>query len=404
MNRQPLRFIDHIMLWIRWRWFLIGAVFCSAVLTAGISIILPKTYRASAIVMPPFDSGSGLSFLSGINVDIFGTNEIASSGLITLLKSRTFQDSVNARIDLVKHYQVKDVEQAYKALENHLFVDLETEETFGAVSVISFQVNVNDRDPQYAADLLHVIVEEWDKLTVELNQRTASLRRQFVETNLRQNSSELAAGQDSLRAFQERHGLASIEAQVTGTVSTAMALGRKIADARVAVQVMEKVFQPDYPELQRGRLKLQQLLAEEQKMKEAGDGSGLMLPLSTAPEISLEFARLYRQAKMLETMNDILVQQYEQARFQEMKNIPALRIVDRGSVPLHKYRPKRLILVIIASLSGFFLAVVVMYFRQYLANIRGTEDYRWVEEIAAELRHDRNWITGRWRRGGKSSP
>jgi uncharacterized protein involved in exopolysaccharide biosynthesis len=147
---------------------------------------------------------------------------------------------------------------------------------------------------------------------------------------------------------------------------------------------------------------LQQLLAEEQKMKSAGEGSSLLLPLNTAPEISLEFARLYRQAKMLETMNDILVQQYEQARFQEMKNIPALRIVDKGSLPLHKFRPKRFMLVLIASISGFFLAVVVMYFREHLARVRGTEEYRWVDEIVSEFKHDRDRLRKRWQRGGKS--
>jgi uncharacterized protein involved in exopolysaccharide biosynthesis len=404
MSRKPLRFTEHLTLWIRRRWFLIGAAFWTAVLTAALSLVLPKTFRAVAIVLPPYDGASALPFLGGLNVDIFGANEVSSSGLATLLKSRTLKDRVNARLDLVKHYKVKDVELAYGSFDDHLFIDMETEESFGAITIVSFQVAITDRDRFFAAQLLNAVVEEWDKLTIELNQRTASLRRQFVEQNLRENNVELAAGQDSLRAFQERHGLASIEAQVTGTVSSAMALQRKIADARVAVQIMEKVFQPDYPELMRARLKLQQLLAEEQKMKNDTSGSGLLLPLDTAPELSLNFARLYRQMKMLETMNDILVQQYEQARFQEMKDMPALRIVDKGAVPLRKYKPKRIILVMIASMSAFFLAVVAVYFQHYLERIQGTEESRWVNEVVGHLKTDLDRFRNRFRRNREPAP
>jgi capsule polysaccharide export protein KpsE/RkpR len=354
-------------------------------------------------VLPPFEKGVNLPFMGQLDIDVFGANEISSQGLLTLLKSRNLKDRINKRMDLVKHYHTKDLDLAYKEFDNHLAIEIETQESIGQISVISFAIHILDRNPQFAVDLLHVVLEEWDKFTIELNQNTAGLRRQFVEQNLREKGMELAESQDSLIAFQERNGLASIDDQVSGTVNSAMQLGRQIAETRVAVQVMEQLFQPDYPELQRARIKLQELLKEEEKIRTTGGESGLLLPLGTAPEIGLQFARLYYRTKMLETMSGILAQQYEQARFQELKDLPALRIVDRGVLPIRKYKPKRFILVLIASMSAFFLALLAVYFMHYIESVQGTEEQQWVSEAGASLKADYHRIF-MWRRNKPNSP
>lgn len=394
MNRQPLRFVDHLTLWIRWRWFLIGITLAAAVLTAALSFLLPKTYRASALVLPPKESSAlvGLPILSGMDIDILGGNTVPAAGLLTLLKSSNLKERINRQVDLIDHYKAKDIEEAYRAFDDHLSSEIETQQGFGQSELISVSVYFLDRDPQFAAKALNALISEWDRLTIDLNQRGARLRREFVEEHLRQNNLDLVASQDSLRRFEEEHGLASIEGQVTGTVSTAMALERQITNARISVQVMEKLYQPDNPDLKRAQIRLDQLLQEERKIKSSDGSNGLLLPINTAPEISLQYARLYREAKMQEAINDILVQQYQQARYQEVNDIPPLRIVDRGVTPLHKFKPKRIILVIVAGMSSFFLAVILMYFFNYLEQIRGTEDYRWVEEILKELKTDRDRV------------
>jgi len=388
MASLPKSFIDHVTLWMRWRWFLIGIVFCAALLTAVVSSLMPKTYRSTAIVLPPFEGGTALPFLGGVSVDIFGGNEIPVSGLATLLKSRSLKDRVHSRIDLKEHYKKDILEKAYSAFEDHLDVEIEGEESFGAVSVVAFKIHVLDRDPEFCARLLNVVIEEWDRLCVELNRRGAMLRRQFVEENLLETSADLAAAEDSLRSLKERYGIASLEAQVEGTVTSAVALEQKITETRITIQVLEKLFQRSHPDLQRARLELQGLLQEQKKLRVAESGEGLLIPLDIAPEISLAFARQYRKVKTLEVIHEVLVRQYEQARIQELKDTPTLRIVDRGKVPEYKYKPKRIILVFIASLSAFFFAVLAMYFLNYVAQAKGSEEYSWIEEVIAHLEND----------------
>lgn len=388
MTSHPRTFTDHLTLWIRWRWLLIGSVFGAALLTAIISSFLPKTYRSSAVVLPPFEGRAALPFLEGISLDIFGVNEISTAGLVTLLKSRTLKDRVNQQIDLMEHYKKADIERAYAAFEDHLQVDIESEESFGAVTITAMQISVLDRDPEFAARMVNAVVGEWDKLCTEINRRGARLRREFVEENLWQVSSELAVSEDSLRAFQEEHGIASLGIQVQGTISAAMALEQEITQAKISVQVLEKLFGQGHPELKRAQLELRELQKAQEKYQMPSSEDQFLLPLNLAPEISLAYSRLLRRTRTLEAIHDVLVQNYEQARMQELKDTPALRIVDYGQVPLNKYRPKRIIMVVIAALSAFFMAMLLIYLLDYLNRVRGTEENQWIDEVTGHLRGD----------------
>ncbi len=402
MSAPFTRLSDHISLWFRWRWTIIKVVFAAAFITAIISLIIPKTYRSTAVVFPPYEGGMALPFMEGISIDIFGRNEIPASGLISLLKSRALKDRIHEKVDLIEHYEQDDIERAYEAFEEHIEVEIESEETFGKVTIIAIAVSILDYDPEYCARMVNLLMNNWDRLYIELSRHGASLRRQYVEENLHKTAADLAAVEDSLRAFQEEHGISSIEAQLEGTVQAAVMLEQKIIDTRIVVQVLGKLFQSNHPELQRAKMELQELYNQQKQLKQSDSDKTLLLPLGKAPEVSLAYTRIYRRVKTLEAINQILVQQYEQAKMQELKDTPAIRIVDYGEVPINKYKPKRAILVIIATFSALFMSLVLVYFLDYVNRNEGSEESRWLDEIIELLKSDFKKISGIFKLGTKN--
>ena len=384
----PKNITEHITLWVRWRWFIIGVVASTAILSLIISLIIPKTYRSTSVVLPPFEGGGALPFLEGLSIDIFGSNEVPSAALILLLKSRALKDQVNIRIDLREHYEEEDLELAYLAFEDHLEIELETEESFGMVSVIAVGVSVLDKDPEFCAKLVNVVVDEWRKLFLDINRRGASLRRRFLEENLFDIGANLAAAEDSLRRFQEEQGIAAFSEQVEGTIASAIELEQQVINVRIVVKVLEKLFQPNHPELKRVRMEYEELQKQLHKLKTPSDDESLLFPLGLAPEIGLQYARLLRRVKTNEAISTILVQQYEQAKLQELKDTPSIRIVDRGAVPTNKYRPRRLMLILIATFGSLMLIFPIIYFLDYTERVKGTEDSHWMEEIQSLLKDD----------------
>ncbi|MFH1862147.1 MAG: Wzz/FepE/Etk N-terminal domain-containing protein, partial [bacterium] len=320
MTSPPKNFTEHVTLWFRWRWFIIGVVFAAALLTLVISFILPKTYRSTAIVLPPFEGGVALPFLEGISVDIFGANEVPTTVLVTLLKSRALKDKIHEQINLIEHYKQDDLENAYDIFEEHIEVELESEENFGAVNIIALKIHFLDRDPKFCARMVNLLVDRWNDLCVDINRRGASLRRQYVEESLLKTNDELVVYEDSLRVFQERYGIFSMNAQVDGTIMQLADLEQKIAEARITVEVLQKLFGANHPDLQRAKLELQGLQVEQRKRSSAlSESEILRFPLNATPEISLEFYRRYRYVRMLEAVQQVLIQQYEQSKMQEIK-------------------------------------------------------------------------------------
>jgi tyrosine-protein kinase Etk/Wzc len=246
------------------------------------------------------------------------------------------------------------------------------------------------------------LINEWDGLYTELNRHGASLRRQYVEENLHQTGSELAVMEDSLRTFQEEHGISALEQQLEGTVASAVLLEQKIIDTRITIRVLEKILQSDHPELKRAKLELQEMYKQQKQFQESSNDETLLLPLGKAPEVSLAYARIFRRVQTLEAIYQILIQQFEQAKMQELKDTPAIRIVDYGKVPINKYKPKRAILVIIAFASSLFMSLIVVYFLDYLVQTRGSDESRWLEEIIQMLRNDLQKVKGHIGLGRKS--
>ena len=86
--------------------------------------------------------------------------------------------------------------------------------------------------------------------------------------------------------------------------------------------------------------------------------------------------RLLRDAKVQETLVELLTQQYEMARIQEAKDSPTVQVLDNASVPEKKAKPKILLIVMLSTLSGIFFSVFIAFLIEFLdkARFKGSID------------------------------
>ena len=75
----------------------------------------------------------------------------------------------------------------------------------------------------------------------------------------------------------------------------------------------------------------------------------------------MRWADLYRQVKIKETVFDLLTEQCELARIEEVKSIPSVRMIDSPSWPEKKSFPPRLIIMLaFTSLCVFGTAMFLV--------------------------------------------
>ena len=100
------------------------------------------------------------------------------------------------------------------------------------------------------------------------------------------------------------------------------------------------------------------------------DRRDFVIPFPKVPEVGIELVRLTRDAKVQETLVTLLIQQVEQARMAEARDIPVIQVLDRA-VPAERHSKPRLRLhLAIAGVTSLFTGIVAAFFIEYLRHTR----------------------------------
>src|SRR5216684_230082 len=139
---ERIHFPDHLIILAKSNWFIFKFVGCAAVLSVGISLLLPKTYTANAKIMPPQQNQSmgamaalsqlgPLAALAGQGLGLRNPSEI----YVAMLHSQTVADDLVDRFSLMSVYNKKLRVDARRRLEEL------TEISAGKGGVISVSVD-----------------------------------------------------------------------------------------------------------------------------------------------------------------------------------------------------------------------------------------------------------------------
>ena len=90
------------------------------------------------------------------------------------------------------------------------------------------------------------------------------------------------------------------------------------------------------------------------------ENGNLYPSLRQLPILAVRWADLYRQVKVKETVFDLLTEQCELARIEEVKSIPSVRVIDSPSWPEKKSFPPRLIIMLVFTCLCVFGAAMFL--------------------------------------------
>jgi tyrosine-protein kinase Etk/Wzc len=403
MEEKQITLIDYLKPLIKYRRFIIWFWIIAVVLSVLISLILPKTYIATAIIAPPSSSGDVTSLLSGLGVS-GGMGNLAAMMLgvptsadfyIDILHSRTVADALIDRFKLMDVYHKRYRVDTVKALDNRT----EIAKTKGDLVTIT----VEDKDPKQAADMANAYVEELDKLARQLGMSSAGRMRVFLEKQIGETKRELRTAEDNLRNFQTEHKMVAVDEQTKAMVEGAALLEGQLIAAQTELGILRSFSTENNPRVRLVNAKIAELKKQMnlmegtavypkpgktntlQKPTPAGTNNSFYIPLSQLPNLGLEFVRLYRDVKIQETVFELLTQQYEMARVNEAKDTQTIQIVDRAKIPDKKDKPKRSIIVLITAIVAFGLAIFIAFSHEYLNSMDAENKRRW-DNLKREFR------------------
>jgi LPS O-antigen subunit length determinant protein (WzzB/FepE family) len=101
--------------------------------------------------------------------------------------------------------------------------------------------------------------------------------------------------------------------------------------------------------------------------------------------LNYEYADLYRQTKIQDSVYEFLTQQYELARIREAKELPTVRVMDRAALPERKSGPFRSLIVILSTLFGVAFALCWLMGKNAWQQIPADDPRRMVAEDALRV-------------------
>ena len=314
-----------------WRQLLLVPL-AAGVLAIGVSALIPPTFTATTVFMPPQQNQSAaatavasLGALSSLVGGVAGVRTPADQ-YIALMQSVTVSDRIIDQFKLMTVYGKELRVDTRTALAKRVRINIGKKD--GLISV-----EVDDGSPQRAAEMANQYVTELQRMTAYLAVTEAQQRRVFFESRLEESRTKLTQAQEAMQAAGFNHGALNAEPR-----SAAEGYARLLAQATAAevrLQVLRGSLAEDAPEVRQQRATLGAL---REQLKRSESTSQLA---STGPG----YIGKFREFKYQETLFELFARQYELARVDESREGPLVQVVDVAQTPERKSAPRRTLIV-----------------------------------------------------------
>lgn len=396
------------LLWMRRRFVGLFIARCT-LLVALVVLIWPNKYESSISIMPPDTQSSSLAamataaasggaggasrgFPASIAADLLGMKN-QGSVYISILHSRTIQDRLINRFDLRKVYYIRRMVDTRKKLAER--TDVEEEKKSGVITI-----KVLDRSPVRARDMANAYVEELNRISAEINTTAAHRERVFVEGRLNQVKADMEKTAVQFSQFSSKNLAIDIKEQAKAMVGAAATLQGELIAAQTELEGLEQIYTDNNARVRVLRTKVEELKRQLNKMAGDADQSTQGQKSSSAdkevypsirqlPLLGVEYANLYRDLKVQETVFELLTQQFELAKIQEARELPVVRVLDSADVPERKASPKRGLIIFISAILAALLGSTLVLFGEYWNNINPASDHKVVLTTVGD--HCRNF-------------
>ncbi len=326
-------------------------------LALGYSFTIPPTYTAKTQFLPPQQQQSAaasmlasLGSLGGLAGAVGGIKNPADQ-FIAFMKSVTLQDSLIERFKLIERYEVKTKIDARLALTGSVRT------ASGKDGLIS--VEVDDKDPKFAAELANAHVEELDKLLSKLATSEAQQRRLFFEKQLTLAKDKLIQSEIALKATGVSGSV--LKSNPASAVAAVAGLQAAVTSQEVKLGAMRGYLAESAPDFKQAMSELANLRA--QLAKQEKDSPSIGGKTTTEGDYITKF----REFKYHETLFELFSKQFELAKVDEAREGAVIQVLDVAEAPERKAKPKKAMFAIIATLASGFALLLFVFVRQALA-------------------------------------
>jgi uncharacterized protein involved in exopolysaccharide biosynthesis len=106
-----------------------------------------------------------------------------------------------------------------------------------------------------------------------------------------------------------------------------------------------------------------------------------------SPNLTFEYSRLERQTDLQQQVYTSLAQAYEQARIDEVRNLPVITTVEAPEISVLPMSRRLILNALLAAVSGMFTAIIIIFVLEYVARQKDERpsEFAELERLMASL-------------------
>ena len=397
---DEISLLDLMLVLVRRKGMIIKITFLFALVGIIASLLMTKIYTASARILNPVEKSSVVSLLeqqAGVAANLLFSGSEKGNVYVSMLKSRNIQDRILDRFgpDNWRDMAGAGKEKRRKDLANEYIGEL----TVTAEKDNTLLVSVAFTEQEKVAEITNAYVAELEKLANEFAMTEATRKLKYFEDELVTARTNLSKTEQQFREYQEKTGVYLGEAQLTANIQNRINMRGQVAAKEIQLRSMLAYATRQNPEV----VKLEKEISglkEEIKRLEDDPGTGDPLnPLGGMPAARFEYLEKYRDWKFQEVLYNTLLRLYETARLDQSYSPVVIQVLDRAEMPENRSKPKRKMIVVLATFLGFFLAVFLAFVAE--AWKRAAEDPEQAEKVEEFRDHVMFWRRSRKEQAAK---
>lgn len=352
----------------RWKVW-VGTAVVVTVLAAVYAFTQPRVYTAQVVLVPSASAETSsraqmlaAQFPALMRLGVGGGGGNPGQALVqAILRSASLRDSVLRAVE--------PTPQGRAAGRRALGEILDDAEVTSDPADRSVSVSITATDPRLAAQLAGRIPDAVNSIAGGLSLEASRRRGETLQRQLEAARSRLAASEERLRDFEQRHGTPALQEQARQTLEVGAELRRQIGEAELRVARLRRSSTSENPQYQAAVAELQGLRGQLARLRAGSGGSDMLVGTGQVPEIKLEMTRLTRQYEADEQVYLALTAEIMSVEANP-SDLTVVSVLDAPAVPAEPSGPRVKLLLVLGAMLGGVLGLFLAFTVDYVSRAR----------------------------------
>ena len=232
-------------------------------------------------------------------------------------------------------------------------------------------LSLQSTKPSYAEKVLDKVAAIYVRRNVERNSAEAQKSLEFLEVQLPEVKKQLEQSEQRFNDYQIKRQSINITLETQGVLEQVVKLETKLQELNLKRLELGRKFKKNHPTYQ---AMVEQIQAVENQKED------LVGEVGNLPETQQEILRLKRDVEVSNQIYTLLLSKTQELDIVRAGTVGNVRVIDYAEVNTNKpVKPKKALLVIVATLLGGFLAVAIVLIQK--AMHKGVEDPNEIEAL-----------------------